>query len=213
MTDKSDTATPLSASARGGWASGDTKPFEKFLNPQSMLTPGICGLLTVGITNSLAQNFDAPRAWVGLGVSMLFGAIVFIETRRPIERIVYYVLNTLIIFSMAFGVASAPEALSRVSNKTSAFVFIGPARAQAADGASRIGGAADRLASECNVPAKSKPLSELGGFCGAYIELYKANPAARSFEKVFPSTAPVSSEAEASALKAETKRFFSPWKF
>src|SRR5690242_9663850 len=76
---------------------------EQFLTPEAMLTPGVLGSLTMMITNSLAQNFTMPRAWLGLGLSFLFGLLVLVAARNIIIKIVFYVLNSLVIFCMAAG--------------------------------------------------------------------------------------------------------------
>jgi len=43
---------------------GGTIPKE-FFNPKSMLTPGLCGGVTMLITNALAAQFDAPPNYTG----------------------------------------------------------------------------------------------------------------------------------------------------
>src|SRR6476646_5419079 len=47
---------------------------DEFLNPKSMLAPGIAGATTMAITNAVAANFDLSRPWLGLVVSGLFAA-------------------------------------------------------------------------------------------------------------------------------------------
>ena len=89
----------------------DAKPPKKtagalkeFLNPHSMLTPGLCGGITLLITNTLAAQFGAPPNYTGLGISCLFGLIVFAATSTVLWlRLVFWVLNSLIIFSIALG--------------------------------------------------------------------------------------------------------------
>ena len=76
---------------------------ESFLNPQSMLTPGVAGALTMMIANVLAIQFAMPRAWTGLGLSFLFGLLVFVSGITLFLRIIYYVINSLIIFCVAIG--------------------------------------------------------------------------------------------------------------
>ena len=48
----------------------------QFLTPEAMLTPGVAGSLAMMITNALAVNFNAPRAWTGLVLSFVFGLLV-----------------------------------------------------------------------------------------------------------------------------------------
>src|SRR5437763_11205169 len=77
---------------------------KEFLNPHSMLTPGACGGITMLITNTLAAQFGAPPNYTGLMISFLFGLIVFAATLTTLWlRLVFWVLNSLIIFSIALG--------------------------------------------------------------------------------------------------------------
>ena len=75
----------------------------QFLTPEAMITPGAAGALTMMITNALALNFDTHRALTGLVISFLFGALVFVVARSFLQRSVYYVINSLIIFCVALG--------------------------------------------------------------------------------------------------------------
>lgn len=80
---------------------------EEFLKPESMVTPGVAGAMTMGITNALSAQFNilAPGpAYVGLAISFLFGLCVFSnkEMRVP-TKLAFWVLNSLIIFMVAAG--------------------------------------------------------------------------------------------------------------
>jgi hypothetical protein len=53
---------------------------EKFVTPESMLTPGLAGGMTMGITNALAFQFalDAPQpALIALVFSFVFELCIF----------------------------------------------------------------------------------------------------------------------------------------
>lgn len=77
---------------------------KEFLNPHSMLTPGLCGGVTMLITNTLAAQFGAPPNYTALAVSFLFGLIVFAATATTLWlRLVFWLLNSLIIFSIGLG--------------------------------------------------------------------------------------------------------------
>ncbi len=80
---------------------------KEFLNPSSMLTPGLAGGMTMAITNVVAHQFDlvAPGpAWLGLGLSFLFGLLVWMsQEASQLKRVVLYVLNSLVIFVVAVG--------------------------------------------------------------------------------------------------------------
>ena len=91
-------------------------PIEEFLTPEAMLTPGVAGSLTMMITNALAVNFAMPRAWIGLGLSFVFGLLVLVSTRN--------VLNSLVIFCVAVGANGLGTGASQrasVSLTTAAF--------------------------------------------------------------------------------------------
>ena len=76
-----------------------------FLNPRSMLTPGIAGSVTMAITNALAAQFALPPNYTGLVISILFALVVYVSVsqHRWYERLLHLILNSLIIFSIALG--------------------------------------------------------------------------------------------------------------
>jgi hypothetical protein len=78
---------------------------DEFINPKSMLTPGVAGAVTTAITNTLAIQFALPPNYTGLFISFLFGAIVFASPVAAAiwARFAMYVLNSLLIFSVALG--------------------------------------------------------------------------------------------------------------
>jgi hypothetical protein len=76
---------------------------DQFLTPEAMLTPGVLGSLTMMITNALTQHFYMERAWLGLGLSFLFGLLVLVTARSILVRSVFYLMNSLVIFCMAAG--------------------------------------------------------------------------------------------------------------
>jgi hypothetical protein len=90
----------------------------EFLNPKSMVTPGVAGGLTMLITNALAKQFDLPGNWTSLMVSFLFGLLVFGAALSIAQRLVFYVINSLIIFSVAVGANSAGQQLQQPQAKT-----------------------------------------------------------------------------------------------
>jgi hypothetical protein len=88
--------------------------FQQFLNPTSMLTPGFAGALTMMITNALVQQFPVEPGYAGLGVSFLFGTLIFSSKGRLWTRCVYYVLNSLTIFCVAMGANHAGIAAATI---------------------------------------------------------------------------------------------------
>lgn len=80
----------------------------EFLNPKSMLTPGICGAVIMVVANTLGTAFELAgptRSLVCLGLSFLAGTLVFAAgVKKLLPKIAYYIFNSLIIFSAAAGV-------------------------------------------------------------------------------------------------------------
>ena len=77
---------------------------DDFLKPESMMTPGVAGAITMTISNTMWMQFGLQQRWCALALSFAFGALVFAATRIAVwQRAVYYVLNSLIIFSAAAG--------------------------------------------------------------------------------------------------------------
>jgi hypothetical protein len=78
---------------------------EEFLQPKAMLTPGIAGGVTMLIANALWVAFSLPPRWTSLVLSFLVGLLVFVAKGGvPVwQRAVYYLLNSLIIFSVSIG--------------------------------------------------------------------------------------------------------------
>jgi hypothetical protein len=89
---------------------------KEFLNPSSMLTPGLAGGMTMGITNVMAAQFSLippGTAWLGLGLSFLFGLLVWVnQDVSRLKRLVFYVLNSLVIFVVAMGSNTVGGAVS-----------------------------------------------------------------------------------------------------
>ena len=88
---------------------------EEFLQPKAMLTPGIAGGVTMLIANALWVAFSLPPRWTALVLSFLLGLLVFVATpRAPLwQRAVYYLLNSLIIFSVSIGTNSVGVGVTR----------------------------------------------------------------------------------------------------
>ncbi len=100
---------------------------DSFLTPEAMLTPGVAGALTMMITNALAQNFELPRAYTGLALSFVFGLLVLVAAKTLISKVVFYVLNSLVIFCVAAGAsgitpAPAQQATAELSSYSTASV-------------------------------------------------------------------------------------------
>lgn len=75
-----------------------------FLNPNSMLTPGIAGSITMMIANALWINFGLEPKYTALMLCLLLGLVVLAELKVPLwQKPVYYIINVLIIFSVSAG--------------------------------------------------------------------------------------------------------------
>lgn len=81
---------------------------DDFLNPNSMLTPGIAGGLATTIAMPLAFSFGWKIPLLVLAVSFLLSLLIVsgFDAKIPwTKRSIYCVLNTLIIFSASIGAA------------------------------------------------------------------------------------------------------------
>lgn len=81
---------------------------EKFLTPEAMLTPGIAGAVVMAATATLHSQFAWPQNYTGLCLSLLAGLLVFkSKAASLVLRFVYWLLNSLIIFTVAMGADQA----------------------------------------------------------------------------------------------------------
>lgn len=87
----------------------------EFLNAKAMLTPGACGALAMSLSNTIGSVVHAPQKWICLAISFLMGTVVLAGGIKSLwQKVIFYVLNSLIIFSMAAGTnwAIAPSSPS-----------------------------------------------------------------------------------------------------
>lgn len=81
---------------------------QEFINPKSMMTPGIAGATMMFIVNGIVFAFPElqPRI-IALLLSFIIGSIVFASQNTPSPALwtkgVYWVVNSLIIFVVGFG--------------------------------------------------------------------------------------------------------------
>jgi hypothetical protein len=80
---------------------------KEFLNPKSMLTPGIAGGIMMLIVNGVKGPFpEVPGRYLALAVSLVLGALVVwdaVKDLRLLRRGMYWVLASLAIFVMGWG--------------------------------------------------------------------------------------------------------------
>jgi hypothetical protein len=84
---------------------------QEFINPKSMLTPGVAGSLMMFLVNGIAFQFpEIPHRYLALFLSFLIGAVVwFSETEGKsvvLQKAVYWILNSLVILVVGFGTAN-----------------------------------------------------------------------------------------------------------
>ncbi len=100
-----------------------------FLNPKSMITPGIAGTLMMFITNAIINAFpEIEGRYIALIISFMIGAVTITATRIPVwQRLIYYMLNSFIIFAVGTGTTNIganwekPKQAPSISFVSSAF--------------------------------------------------------------------------------------------
>jgi hypothetical protein len=79
-------------------------PLDQFLQPQSMVTPGALGAIAMVGTNAISGSFPYMNLpFTALLLSGLFGLAAIVKSVSVPERVLYYLLNSVIIFSVATG--------------------------------------------------------------------------------------------------------------
>lgn len=83
---------------------------DDFANAKASLTPGAAGAATMVLTATLVSAFDLPASLTALIISFLMGVAWVLMAETPIrwaQKIVLCTLNSLTIFSVAYGLNSA----------------------------------------------------------------------------------------------------------
>lgn len=87
-----------------------------FLNPRSMLTPGVAGSLVMLIANTLWVQFMVPQKWSALTLSFLLIIPILIKcTASLFEYVIYFVFNGLIVFALAVNTNFVGSKLQEIS--------------------------------------------------------------------------------------------------
>ena len=103
------TALPQAGAQRNG--------LDEFLNPKSMLTPGLAGGVVMLISGTLWKSFGMPTDITSLGLSFLLGILVFSTGNAIlIHKCIYYFINSLIIFCVATGAGVTGAGITQASN-------------------------------------------------------------------------------------------------
>ncbi len=81
---------------------------DRYLDAKAMLAPGIAGATVTTLTANLVNMFSLKGNWTALALSFVVGILVWADKDVPLlQRGVLYVLNSLIIFSVAAGLNMA----------------------------------------------------------------------------------------------------------
>jgi len=81
---------------------------DDFVNSKSMLTPAMAAVGVTMMSGVLAGQFGLPGKWTGLVFSFILGTVVFADKETPIvQRVMFYVINSLTIYTMAIGINEA----------------------------------------------------------------------------------------------------------
>lgn len=180
---------------------------EQFLTPEAMLTPGVAGSLTMMITNALTVNFAMPRAWVGLGLSFVFGLLVLVTTRSLLVKGVFYVLNSLVIFCVAAGangLGAGAAQHARLSLTTTAFAQV--TQEITLDAAQKV----QTLEYCSNLSAAIEAAQKANQPPDKILDLVK--PCQTVSKDLLQSKSEVTNPLSSSVSKTVSK-FFSPWRF
>jgi hypothetical protein len=181
---------------------------QDFLTPEAMLTPGVAGSMTMMITNALATNFDMPRAWLGLGLSFVFGLLVLVSTKALLLKALFYVLNSLVIFCVAVGANGLGTGGAPVQGHTLLF-GIAPAYAQTTTAPAT---STQNIEHCANISATVDAAQKRGASSDQVLDLIRpcqslSQDLLQKKNASIPSSAEINSDAKVSA------KFFSPWKF
>lgn len=80
---------------------------QEFLNPKSMLTPGVAGATMMFLVNGLCVPFpEVEPRYAALVLSFVIGTVALGSNKLGyFERGAFWVLNSLVIFAVGFGTA------------------------------------------------------------------------------------------------------------
>ncbi len=92
--------------------------WKDFLNPRSMLTPGVAGSIVMVIANTLWIEFMIPQKWSALTLSFLLIIPILIKFSCSfIENIIYFIFNGLIVFALAVNTNFAGKTIQDIAAK------------------------------------------------------------------------------------------------
>lgn len=89
-----------------------------FLNPRSMLTPGVAGGMVMLIANTLWVEFTIPQKWTALILSFLLIIPILMRfAATVIENIIYFTFNGLIVFSLSINANFAGGKIQKIASR------------------------------------------------------------------------------------------------
>jgi hypothetical protein len=110
---------------------------EEFLNPKSMITPGVAGGVMMFLVNGLTSAFpEMPPRYLALALAFVIGAFVVMRATgiKRLERALYWVVTSLVIFVVGYGTnhlgQAALEAATGGAGPVSLSSFLPSAQAQ-----------------------------------------------------------------------------------
>lgn len=164
----------------------------EFLNPKSMITPGVAGSIVMLVGNAVVLQFpEAPFRWVIVILSFVVGTIVFQAALPLMERLAFWAINSLIIFAVGIGTSNVAANVQ-----------------QSARGAEVAKGASAGIQLVLTAAHAQAPVTD----CDREIARLKVELATRSRElaELRASLNPTAKEPAASEERANTK-FFRRW--
>lgn len=89
----------------------------EFLNPKSMVTPGVAGAMVMLIANAVVSQFpEVPFRWAITLLSFMVGTVVFYAVSMPLlQRVAFWGVNSLIIFSVGIGTSNVAANVQKVA--------------------------------------------------------------------------------------------------
>lgn len=184
----------------------------EFLNPKSMLTPGVAGGVVVILVNGLSAPFpELPQRYLALGISFLLGGLAVLQAVRMGrgERVLYWVANSLVIFAVGFGSNSlAREATGSgaPAAPVAAVVSALLPRAYAQPARTEPGAGGDQQTAPPPAAARGTGASEDPAQLEAQVEALRAENARMAAE-----VKKLEEEKKAKQQQAERERFFKKW--
>ncbi|MBX3630813.1 MAG: hypothetical protein KF908_13085 [Nitrosomonas sp.] len=104
---------------------------DNFISSRSMITPGLAGSATTMVTGALVTAFGFPGAVTALIISFVFGLTALADKSVAIYyKFIFYIINSVTIFSVAVGLNQAGMAIIERDRQTSTTVeerSLGPA--------------------------------------------------------------------------------------